>query len=222
MWLELKAALKKQSMSQKELADKLGYTQQSISKWVNGKGSPNTDTLESINKILGVNLPLPGKQRITRIMKKMDLSKIDNYEKALQETKTILSETEIINHYSYSIQMICKWLFPAVIGLTYHQYLSGKEHEQIDYENIGCNLQDLFEPWGREMKEGFQGSCLEHSFSLVEEELFESFDEYKIEDDEYCRMIIDGWYKFLLSAPTYGSAMYDELKVAIMEIVDLM
>ena len=59
----LKTALSVSVISQKELADKLGTTQQTISRWINGINEPDLATLlniciilnETPNSLLGFN-----------------------------------------------------------------------------------------------------------------------------------------------------------------------
>lgn len=48
----LKAALQNNNMSQMQLSEKLGTTQQTVSRWVNGINEPDLSTLIEICKIL--------------------------------------------------------------------------------------------------------------------------------------------------------------------------
>ena len=47
---------KKNGLSQEELADKLGISRQSVSKWERAESSPDTDNLICLAKIYGVSL----------------------------------------------------------------------------------------------------------------------------------------------------------------------
>lgn len=47
---------KEQSMTQKELADKLGVTDKAVSKWERGKGIPDVDSIERLSSVLGVSV----------------------------------------------------------------------------------------------------------------------------------------------------------------------
>lgn len=47
---------KEQSMTQKELADKLGVTDKAVSKWERGKGIPDVDSIERLSDVLGVSV----------------------------------------------------------------------------------------------------------------------------------------------------------------------
>ena len=47
---------KKSGLSQEELADKLGVSRQSVSKWERAEASPDTDNLILLSKIFGVSL----------------------------------------------------------------------------------------------------------------------------------------------------------------------
>lgn len=47
---------KEQSMTQKELADKLGVTDKAVSKWERGKGIPDVYSIERLSSVLGVSV----------------------------------------------------------------------------------------------------------------------------------------------------------------------
>lgn len=49
----LKQLLEANSMKQKELAEKLGTTQQTVSRWINKTNQPDFETLFEICKIFG-------------------------------------------------------------------------------------------------------------------------------------------------------------------------
>ena len=51
----IKDIRKKNNLTQKELADKLGVTYQAVSKWENGKNIPDIEMLKSISEIFNVN-----------------------------------------------------------------------------------------------------------------------------------------------------------------------
>ena len=52
----IKELRKKNNLTQKEFADKLGVTFQAVSKWENGKNIPDISTLKEISKIFNVNI----------------------------------------------------------------------------------------------------------------------------------------------------------------------
>ena len=57
---------KKSGMSQEELAEKLGISRQSVSKWERAESSPDTDNLIALAQIYGVSLDelLMGKEKL--------------------------------------------------------------------------------------------------------------------------------------------------------------
>ena len=52
----IKDIRKKNNLTQKDLADKLGVTYQAVSKWENGKNIPDIETLKQISKIFNVDI----------------------------------------------------------------------------------------------------------------------------------------------------------------------
>ena len=52
----IKDIRKKNNLTQKDLAEKLGVTYQAVSKWENGKNIPDIETLKDISKTFNINL----------------------------------------------------------------------------------------------------------------------------------------------------------------------
>lgn len=69
---------------------------------------------------------------------------------------------------------------------------------------------------------GLYENYLERDFYFMGGELFESFDDCKIDNHEYCEESLGIWHSFqktIVKSP--ASPMYNELKVAISEIIEL-
>lgn len=66
---------KKSGMSQEELAEKLGISRQSVSKWERAESSPDTDNLIALAQIYGVSLDelLMGKESSNEDKNKEDI-----------------------------------------------------------------------------------------------------------------------------------------------------
>lgn len=81
---QLRALRKQRGMTQKELADKIGQTQQRIAEIESGQFSPSLDTLKPILKALEAELVLRDNREpiITAIPPKID---IKNIKKLLEE-----------------------------------------------------------------------------------------------------------------------------------------
>lgn len=80
---------KKSGLSQEELADKLGISRQSVSKWERAESSPDTDNLICLAKIYGVSLDelLSTDQEVEEIAK-------DKKEQLKEDLKTIEKHLE--------------------------------------------------------------------------------------------------------------------------------
>ena len=223
----LKKALKKRGLSQKELAERIHVTPQAVSKWLNGESRPSQDNVTLIYETLGIDLTKEMVLQNSRCRKKgikmTDLQEIDSFEKAKRESTLILEKVGIKHKYSYPVFVLLDWLLPAVIGLTYHQSLNVKDDDEIDCGYIACNLKEYLDEECLQEKKGLYENHLEYNFYLMGMDLFESFDEYRIKDHDYCSDAMASWSRFsdaLLKSPT--SPIYCELRVAISEIVDLL
>lgn len=81
---QLRALRKQRGMTQKELADKIGQTQQRIAEIESGEFSPSLETLKPILKALDAELVLRNNREpiITAIPPKIDINK---FKKLLEE-----------------------------------------------------------------------------------------------------------------------------------------
>lgn len=218
----IKRVLEITGMTQKEFAEILYVTPQAVSKWVRGESRPSRDNVERIFEITGINImAMDITTRYSRkAMNQKELKEIDNYVKAKREADSILEFAGIRANYSRAVYKLCTWLLPAVICLTYHQMLN-QEDEEIEYNQIFTNLLDYLDDQCMKKVDGLFENQLEYSFYLMGMDLFESFDEYTIPDDEYCREAMGDWYRFEKALVKDGSSsVYNELLVAITEIAE--
>ncbi len=223
----LKKALKRKGLSQKELAERIHVTPQAVSKWLNGESRPSQDNVTLIYETLGIDLTKEMALENSRCRKKgmemTELQEIDSFEKAKKESALILENAGIKHKYSYPVYVLLCWLLPAVIGLTYHQSLNVRDEDEIDYDNIACNLKDYFDAEFLQPRKGLYENHLEYNFYLLGMDLFESFDEYRLKDHDYCSDAMASWSRFsdaFIKSP--ASPIYCELRVAISEIVDML
>lgn len=223
----LKKALKERELSQKEFAELIHVTPQAVSKWLNGESRPSQDNVILIFETLGIDLTKEMVLQNSRCRKKgmemTELQELDSFEKAKKESAFILERVGIKHKYSYPVYVLLSWLLPAVIGLTYHQSLNSKDDDEIDSGFIACNLKDYLDEECLHKKKGLYENHLEYNFYLLGMDLFESFDEYRLKDHDYCSDAMASWSRFsdaLIKSPT--SPIYCELRVAISEIVDLL
>lgn len=82
----ISAQRKAQGLTQKELADKLMVTDKAISRWENGHGYPDIETLEDLSAALGVSL-----------VELMHSKKQEDVSISLEEANKTLSDTIRIN-----------------------------------------------------------------------------------------------------------------------------
>ena len=222
----LKQALEKCGMTQKELADIIHVTPQAVSKWIKGESRPSVDNVIEINKVLGIDLireTTRKKHRGNQNMEQVDLFELNDYKKAKDHAKQILSEAEIDINYSHSVYILCERLLTSVIGLTYHQMIHKKdEYDEIVYQDIFLNIEDYFDDGSFDKVEGFCENYLEYNFYKMGVDLMESFDEYTIVNHNFCQDSIDEWYSFskaIIKNP--ASPIYNEFLVALSEIANL-
>ena len=219
----IKYVLKKTGMSQAELAEKLFVTPQAVSKWVRGESRPTVDNVSRIYEITGINVMELGKAARSReeVMRTKNLKDIDDYGKAKQEANAMLEAAGIRMNYSYPVYKLCSWLLPAVIGLTHHQMVTRREID-ITYEWIFPTLLSYLDDTGVEKVSKLYENQLEYDFYQLGSDLFESFDEYKMPDQDYCDETMKDWYRFQNAViKDSASPVYNELLVAITEIGEL-
>lgn len=222
----IKAALERQGMTQKQLADVIHVTPQAVSKWISGESRPTQDNVVEIARALGVNLTAEmikrEKQEKTMNKNHLELEDLNSFEKASDEAKLILGRAGIPQNYPHHINELLFRLISATIGLTYHQLITYKSHDELDdapdYSSIAANLDDFFHEYhGRE---NFHNE-LHYSFFCLGGDLFESFGKYKMPDHDYASAAMDCWYSLeKVSNPNWHSLLMDEFKIALLEIID--
>ena len=220
----LKDALESNGMLQKELAEKLYVSPQAVSAWARNEKRPSKDNIKGIYQILGIDLTremvkIEESERTALVMNKR-LEDYDNYEKAKSESEFILNDIGAREKYSYPVYKLLKWLISAVIGLTYHQMLH-ENNDTIKYNDIKGNLGSYLNAELPHIEKDLYENELEYYFYLMGMDLFESFDEYKIDNHEYCSLAMSDWYRFKNTIiKNNASSLYCELRIAIAEIVE--
>ena len=219
----IKNALERVGMSQKELAEKICVTPQAVSKWIKGESQPTFDNITMMVEIFG---PEFGDKAIKKgiqnrkMMKKQhsELKDLNTIEKACAEADLLLEEIGA-RDYSHATYVLLKWFIPAVIGLTYHQFINNKDKEtEFFYEDIFFNLNNYFEEcYSHEFQYSNQ---LEYDFFLMGGDLFESFGHYKLVNHDYAHDAQDLWYRFKKAVDEVkGSELLSEFRVALAAII---
>ena len=219
----IKNALEDKHMSQKELAEKIYVTPQAVSKWIKGESQPTFDNIKLMVEIFGLEFgdKVIKKGIQNRKMKQKqhsELKELNTIEKACAEADLLLEEIGA-RDYSHATYVLLKWFIPAVIGLTYHQFINNKDKEtEFFYEDIFFNLNNYFEECNSHK---FQyPSQLEYDFFLMGGDLFESFEPYKLVNHDYAHDAEDLWYKFKKAVDEEkGSELLNEFRVALIEII---
>lgn len=225
---KIKRALDEKGMTQKELADKLSVTPQAVSKWVNGESRPDSDNIARIKEILDIDLiecvvdaNRKSQKSSNFDMKYTPLDELSEFEKCVKESELLISNSGISNRYSKPVIKLIEWLLPAVIGLTYHQFINGKPEDEIAYDNIYYNLIDYLDSDGLTHKNDLYENYLEYNFYLMGADLFDSFEPYYIKDHDLCNCSMSYWYKFQKAlVKSDFSPIYCELLIAITDLAD--
>ena len=218
----IKKALEDKGMSQKELAEKIYVTPQAVSKWIKGESQPTFDNIKLMVEIFGSEFgdkAIKKGMQNRKIMKKQhsELKDLDTIEKANAEAELLLEESGARN-YSHATYVLLKWFVPAVIGLTYHQFINNHDKDaEYDYDTIFCNMNDFFEECYR-YKNQYPNE-LEYEFFLMGGDLFESFEPNKLVNHDYAHDAEDSWYRFKKAFDKMESSLSDEFKVALVELI---
>lgn len=155
---------KKKLLTQKELGNRLGISDKTISKWEKGTIAPDITLLESLAKILGVKLD--------------DLLVVNNEEVKTKRKRTI---------YYYFIVMLLIIVIPFIVFYLYNDNNSNK---WIAHELISLNDQYLVEGYvlsnGDESRIVFTKLFYKNdSFDIVDARLEIVYDENIIEKDNF-------------------------------------
>lgn len=136
----LNDARKQKGMTQEQLAVELNYTKQAISKWEQGKGMPNNDTLVKLEGMLG---PIPGKRayNIEKYANFKVLSKVKECKEYDDMFNKIIENIEIDPAFSASI----KYALNDLLWTTLYCYRSYEDDDRIDMTDIEGIYQDWFD-----------------------------------------------------------------------------
>ena len=218
----IKRALEETGMQQKELADAINVSPQAVHKWIKGESQPTFDNIKLMTEIFGVEFGekmLKKGLQNKKIMKKQhsELKDLNTIEKAYEEANLLLEESGARN-YSHATYVLLSWLVPAVIGLTYHQFINNRDKEaEFFYEDIFFHLNNFFEECNSYKKQ--YPNELEYEFFLMGGDLFESFGDYKLVNHDYAHESQYLWYMFKKAFDKMDSSLSDEFKVALTELI---
>ena len=105
---------KKMEMTQKELADILSISAQSISKWETGQASPDVTMLPKIAEIFGVSIDelfdLTIEQKLNRLENRLDFEE-DFPAEVFKENEEFLKSLLEDNHYKYKANSLLAMLY---------------------------------------------------------------------------------------------------------------
>ena len=92
---KLTALRKHKHLSQEALAEKIGVSRQSISKWERGEASPDTDNLLALGRLYGVSLDdIMGDITAHELIKRIEKSGNNVWEEASPESNTESKKAE--------------------------------------------------------------------------------------------------------------------------------
>lgn len=222
----IKETLKKQGMTQKELAEKLYVKPQAVSKWINNESEPSKDNIRNIFEILGINLMqefVKGK-RANVDSTNFDFNEIkylDTIDKARKESKRILDAALIKQNYSHPVYTLMDWLVTSTIGLAFHNFVKNKsECEEFEKGIVISYLNDFFAECTRYSNQ--YPNELAYQFYIMGMDLFESFGEYKLPNHDYCMDAIELWNNFEKSFDfSYHTSISIEFKTALSELLGI-
>ena len=124
---------KEKGLTQKQLADDLGVTNATISKWETGKGFPDISLLESLAKTLGVSVSeiLAGERQNTFDATEDLINDLVNISVREQNRKNkatnwIIAITIALLYIAISV-MTQKWEYTWIIWLIYCFYITATE-----------------------------------------------------------------------------------------------
>ena len=105
---------KKQGMTQKELADSLSISAQSISKWETGQASPDISFLPKISEIFGVSIDelfdLTIDQKLQRLENRLDFEE-EFPNDVFKENESFLNSLLEDSHYKYQANSLLAMLY---------------------------------------------------------------------------------------------------------------
>ena len=211
----IKKALQDSGMQQKELAERIGVSNQAVSQWINGEKQPSFDNIKLMTEVFGIkfgeSLIKKGIRSESKMKKQtMELKDLDSIDKAQIEARSIL-QTSGIQNYSQATYILVNWLTVAVIGLVYHQYLHKKENDEVYYEDIFYYLNDIVDE---------NGNSIEEAFFLMGGDLFESFGDCKMANHDYAHDCMDLWYRFKKVYNRNSDSDFDrEFKTAMLDMI---
>lgn len=125
---------KEKSMTQKELAEKLGLTDRAISKWERGLGCPDISYLEDLSKVLGISVV-----ELLRGEEKYETSSDDVIESIrLSSDITKYNIKNSISIVTTTVIVIIIILL-SVFNLTNLYYLNKKNKKDYEFKNNNLN-----------------------------------------------------------------------------------
>lgn len=211
----IKNALEKIGMTQKQLASAIHVSPQAVSQWIKGEKQPTWDNIKLMTEIFGIEfgneiLKKGLKKKINMKKQPSELEDLNTIEKAQSEAKNLLDSSGIHN-YSKSVYTLLDWLLTAVIGLVYHRYINNKNEDDTYYEDIYFYLNDITEEGGKDIRDDFY---------YMGGDLFESFGEDKLPNDEYARQCMDLWYRFKKIYDFNDESDFNkEFKTALLDLI---
>lgn len=143
---------RKMNLTQEQLAEKLGVSFQSVSRWENDLTYPDTELLPVLSKIFGITtddlLGVPQvkkEQEMNELLK--ELRELSNREDApaerimelIREIRRSFLNEYVISHVLYSVNPIVYRRFPEILPemrLTMEQAMESEELDMLDKSNV--------------------------------------------------------------------------------------
>lgn len=148
----IRSCRRKMNLTQEQLAEKLGVSFQSVSRWENDLTYPDTELLPVLSKIFGITtdelLGVPKvkkEQEMNELLK--ELRELSNREDAsaekitelIREIRRSFLNGYVIFHLLYSINPIVYRRFPEILPemrLTMEQAMESSEPDMLDKSNV--------------------------------------------------------------------------------------
>ena len=222
MYVEIiKKEFERSGLSQKELADSIHVSPQTISKILNNLVHPTIEQVKAMGKVFRVNLVRKNMQEERKTKKPnrerhILLADLNTHNRGMAEAKLILEESRIENHYPYSVCKLLEWFITATIGLTYHLSLKQLRpgNKEVDYDDIFFYLNNYFETCS-EYSDQYKNQ-IEYDFSVMCADYYESYTGNESAKYEYCRDSLWDWYRFKKS---FNTDLKKDFDVALAEII---
>lgn len=151
--MRIKLARMKAGLTQEQLAEKVGYTKQTISNWENGKSRPSLEDWIMVKEILGIE-ESPSAERKKNMDTIKPLRKIDSVEEMDETIEEIIKRLAFSSPFEKSVNFMLKktlWVIAAnlkYVGLRYRHIKKIGDTDfssrYFDWDDVCGDLETVF------------------------------------------------------------------------------